>query len=173
VAGTPDESSDFSYSYLKWDVSTLPKTLGKVTEATLVLTLIADPGYSVADAKATPLEVRPLKPDFSEKGWEYGKADKLFPPAGAKSLFGSGYPKELKHDGKEIQLAIDLMKGPGNFAQYLKDARGALGLALTSAMDPSASDRTSVYKLYSKDAEKKEFRPVLHIVVEPSLAIDD
>src|SRR5256885_1361944 len=72
VAATPAEGSDFSYSYLKWDTAAISKAPGKVTEAKLIVTLIADPTYGEDEAKASPLEVRPLKGDFSEKTWDYG-----------------------------------------------------------------------------------------------------
>jgi hypothetical protein len=171
VSATPDEAGEFSYSYLKWDLSTLPKTGSKLTEARLTVWLVADPGYTEQYAKENPLEVRPVKPEFAEKGWNFDIAAKVIPTADAKGVFGSAYPKGYKKDGKEIALAIDLLKGPGDLRKHLAEllmtSNPKLGLALTASMDPSDAGRTAVYKLYSKDAERKEVRPVLHLVFAP------
>jgi hypothetical protein len=169
VASAPDEGGEFSYSYLKWDLSSVPKTV-MVVEAKLILTLVADPGYTEELAKSNPLEVRPVGADFAEKTWTFEKSASIAPQSGDKGFFGSGFPVGWKKDGKDIRIEIDLLKGPKDFAAYLKEslAAGKAALAITSKMDPSEAGRTGVYKWYSKDAEKKEVRPVLHLVVDPA-----
>lgn len=155
------EAEELSMAYLKWDLSNLP-TDKKLTSAVLVVTNIADPGYTVEQAKATPLQVRPLGSDFTEKTWDYEKLGKLLPAKENKDVFGAGYPLSFLPD-KPVTIEIDLLKGPNDFRKYFEAARTSksLALALTSAMDMATLGRTGMYKIYSRDADKAEFRPKL------------
>ncbi len=169
VAPSPEESEEFSYSYLKFDLKTLPK--GMITGAKLTLTSIADPGYTSDYIKDNPLQVRALRTDFSEKTWEYDIVHTLNPDKDDKAVYGSASPKDWPA-GKPFPLVIDLLKGPADFKKDLSAARDSaehlLGLALTSTDDVQTMGSTAVYKLYSKDADKKELHPVLEITIDPA-----
>jgi hypothetical protein len=167
VAPAAEELDEFSYSYLKFNLKTLPK--GKIEEATLTLTSIADPGYTADYIKDNPVEARPLKSDFTEKTWEYDIARTLFPEPGAKSVYGLAYPSKWPA-GKPFTVEIDLLKGPADFRIDSKQAAngdGSFAIALTSTDDVQTMGSTAVYKFYSKDADKKEYHPVLRIKVQP------
>lgn len=160
VAASADELSEYSYSYLKFDFSKLPAG-AKLEAVTLVLTHVADPAFSLEAVKQNPLEVRGLKPDFEERTWEYGRAASLAPG----NVFGKSAFTEIP-SGKEFAISIDLLKGPGDFRAYVTEqqkANSRVGLALTSAMDASTSGMKGIYKVFSKDAERKEVRPTLKL----------
>lgn len=168
VAANPEESEDFSYSYLKFDLSKLPKN-ATVKEAKLTLWHVTDPGWGLDVVKLNPLQVRGLKPDFSEKSWEYDISRSLYPAKENAAVFGSYAPEKVDIT-KPIKFEVDLLKGPGGFAKFLKKASDApdrqLGLAITSSINPSELGQKAVYKFYSKDWEKADVRPKLTLVVE-------
>ncbi|MBX7135927.1 MAG: hypothetical protein K1X67_24935 [Fimbriimonadaceae bacterium] len=165
VAGKSESIEDFSYCYLKFDLSDIP---GEATlkEARLILTAVADPGWTKSDLKSTPLEARLAGSGFTEKDWVYESfAAKLAPGEAKESIFGVAEVGEIEK-GKEPVLTIDLLAGPGKFADEVKAAKGkALALALTSRLDPSELGRAAIIKTYSKDGPEK-FRPVLRLVFE-------
>lgn len=155
------EAEELSMAYLKWDLSSLPADK-KLTSAVLVVTNIANPGYTADQAKAAPLQARPLASDFTEKTWDYEKLGKLLPPKESKDVFGAGFPASFLAD-KPVTIEIDLLKGPNDFRKYLDSARGSksLALALTSGLDMASLGRTAAYKIYSRDAENATLRPRL------------
>ena len=163
VAPGADAMDSFSYSYLKFDLAKVPAD-AKIVGATLTLTHIADPGWTAALTKDSPIEVRAVVAGFSEKTWDYANASKWLPAADSKSVLGAFSPQPGEA-GKTIQVTIDLLKGPGDFRAALAKAKadGALGLALTSTMDPAVAGRSGVYKFYSKDEEKESRRPTLSL----------
>jgi hypothetical protein len=166
VPGKDDSLEDFSYSYLKFDIGDIP---GEATlkEAKLILTAVADPGWTASDLKGTPLEARLCGNAFTEKDWSYDSlAAKLGPKDGKEAVFGLATCGPIEK-GKEPVLTIDLMQGPAKFADALKDAKTAksIALALTTSLDPSVVGRTAIYKTYSKDAPDK-FRPILKLKFE-------
>lgn len=165
--GPEAQEGEISYSYLRFDVSGLPS--GKLTAVKLVLTHVANPGFTLDLAKASPLEVRPVSAAFSEKNWVFENVSSVAPKGDKDSLYGWVAPNSLPEDGKEFTLEIDLLKGPGGFAAALaaaaKTQEMALALALTSTIDPSSSGMRSVYKVFSKDGPKEK-RPVLRLTYE-------
>lgn len=167
VARDLNEMQDFGYSYVRFDLSKVPA--GKVSAATLVVTHIANPGYDAAYAKQNPLRARPLAATFSEKTWDYSKAEDLKPEPGDKEVFGGGYPETIPAD-KEFKITIDLMKGPKDFKAYFDTARSstskAMGLALTATMDVEEHGQGCIYKFYSKDCETATKRPVLKLTID-------
>ena len=169
VAEAGDDVGEISYSYLRWRLSDLPT--GKLVGATLVLTHVANPAFTVEQAKASPLEVRPLPVlaaaatsttiEFSEKMWSHFLVGQIAPGPGSKNVFASGFAEKIEKD-KPLTFELDLLKKEG-FAEFYKNPRTmGLGLALTSSMD--AAER-AVYKLYSKDGPK-EYRPYLRLKIE-------
>jgi len=168
VAPDSNENDEFSYSYLKFDLAKLPKG-AKVKEAKLVVWHVPDPAWSLDVAKTCPLEIRGIKPDFAEKNWEFDISKSLYPDKKKEAVFGSFFPEKMTA-GQPTKFEVDLLKGPGGFAKFLKEASDApdrnLGLALTSAINPSELGQRAVYKFYSKDWEKAEVRPKLTIVTE-------
>jgi hypothetical protein len=168
VAKDLGEMQDLSYSYLKFDLSTLPE--GKITVATLTVTHISGPGYDLAYSKQNPLRARPLPPDFSEKGWDYSKAESILPEAGDKAILGTGFPETIPGGDKEFPIVVNLLKGPNDFNNYVKTVRAskakAMALALTASLDVEESGQKCIYKFYSKDCENPAKRPVLKLTVE-------
>jgi hypothetical protein len=163
VAATAFESESFCYSYLRFDVSKLPS--GKLVGATLQITHVAEPTFTLEKARRNPLEARPVSADFSEKKWAYGDLAKFLPNPAKDAAYGTGILAKLDGE-KPFPLHVNLLEGPRSFATALEEARakGAFALALTSAMSPDGEAR-SIYKLYSKEGPK-EFRPVLRLVFE-------
>ena len=160
VATDPAQAEEFSYSYLKFDLAKLPAD-AKVKSAILTLTHTLDPTWQASDAKAAPLEARLLKGDFAEKSWDFGLSKTVFPVSGKDAVLGSFAPTKVDA-GQPIKFEIDLLKGPAKFVP----TNAKLTIALTSSLDPSAIGNRAVYKFYSKDYDKVEYRPKLTIVIE-------
>lgn len=160
VATDPAQAEEFSYSYLKFDLAKLPAD-AKVKSAILTLTHTLDPTWQASDAKAAPLEARLLKGDFAEKSWDFGLGKTVFPVSGKDAVLGSFAPTKVDA-GQPIKFEIDLLKGPAKFVP----TNAKLTIALTSSLDPSAIGNRAVYKFYSKDYDKVEYRPKLTIVIE-------
>jgi len=164
---TPKEAGgadQLSMAYLKWDLSTAPAGK-KLTKATLVVNNIPNPGYTIEQATATPLEARPLVADFDEKTWEFGLVSRVAPAGGKAELFGTGAPKTLPKD-QAAPIEIDLMKGPGDFAAFVKSSGKQLRLALTSTLDMASLGRSAIYKIYSREEKDETLRPRLVLVFE-------
>lgn len=162
------EAEEFSLSYLKWNLTGV--TSGKkLKSAKLVVVNIANPGFSLEQAKAAPLEARAVGIAFDEKDWTYEGVSKLLPKADKEAVFGVGAPDLLMKD-KTVEITLDLLKGPGDFRAALEAAAKSptkeLALALTSPLDMSVLGRAGIYKLYSKDAETKENHPKLVLEFE-------
>lgn len=161
VASDAVGSEDLGYAFLKFALTDLPK--GKTLKgATLVLTHIPEPAFTVDAAAAHPIEARPMPSGFTEKTWDYAQLSKFMPDAGKSAAFGKDGPGKFE-TAKEFTITIDLLKGPGNFAKYLEAAQiaGPLAIALTSTISPD----DGIYKVYSKDGPK-EFRPFLRLTFE-------
>lgn len=161
VATDPTQADEYSYSYLKFDLSKLPKE-ARVSSAVLTLTHTADPTWQVSDAKAAPLEARVLAKDFTEKSWEFGLAKTIFPTSGKTALLGTAAPAKIEA-GKPVQFELELAKGE---AKFTPNADRTLTIALTSTLDPSAIGNRAVYKFFSKDYDKVEYRPKLVVTYE-------
>jgi len=115
-------------------------------------------------AKAAPLQVRPIPGTFTEKTWQYSQTEKLLPPSDAKAVFGQTIPTALS-DSTPILIEVDLLKGPGDFAGFLEAARKTgkpLAIALTAALE--VTENRASYKIYSRDAERESLRPQLVIM---------
>jgi len=169
--GAPNDAIDaqeMSFAYLKWDLSTLPAGK-KLTKATLTVTNIPNPGYTLEQAKAAPLQARPIGTSFDEKSWTYDMLGKLLPSKDADQIYGTGAPAALTPD-KTNPIEIDLLKGPGDFAKAvagaLSSSEKSIGLALTSSIDMASLGRTGIYKLYSRNTKEETLRPQLTLVFE-------
>lgn len=162
------EAEEFSLSYLKWNLDGV--TPGKkLKSAKLILVNIANPGFTLEQAKEAPLEARTLGTGFDEKDWTYEGISKLLPKADKEAVFGTGTPLLVAKD-KPVEITLDLLKGPGDFRTALETAAKSptkeLALALTTPLDMSALGRAGIYKLYSKDAETKANHPRLVLEFE-------
>ncbi len=155
VASDPQMADEYSYSYLKFNVSKVPKD-AKVRSVKLLLTHTPDPAWAAADSKAAPLEARLLAKDFSEKQWEFGSAKTIYPAAAKEAILGTAYAGKLEA-GKPTVFEMDLTKASSKLLGKSDD----LLIALTSALNPSAIGNRAVYKFYSKDYDKAEYRPKL------------
>ena len=154
VAAKDADVSDFSYSYLQFDVAGVP-TKSNFSSVKLILTHIANAGFSPESAKKAPLQVRALKSGFTEKSWNFDQVGKYLPG----EILGSAVPKAAS-DGKEFTVTVDLTK---TFKKYLSANSKSVALALTSALNPADDGRASIYKFWSKDNPKPEWRPRLEI----------
>jgi hypothetical protein len=168
ATGDAAEEGGFSYSYIKWDLTGLPKD-AKISEAKIMLTHVPDPEFTLSDAKSHPIQIRGLVGNFTEKTWRFDNVATVKPEAGDKGKFGEGAPLQMPM-GKEFQIYVDLLKGPGDFRAYfdkaLKGAKPELSLAVTSAIDPAELGQAGVYKVYSRNANNTKFRPVLMLWFE-------
>jgi hypothetical protein len=161
VASDPGQADEYSYSFLKFDLSKLPKT---AVLKSVVLTVVhtPDPTWHPSDSKASPLEVRPLAKDFAEKGWEFSLGKTVFPSGRKEDVYGAFAPAKVDA-GQPIKFEVDLLKGPN---KLLLSAGGSFAIALTSTLDPSSVGNRAVYKFFSKDYDKVEYRPKLVITYE-------
>lgn len=160
VAPSVAEAESFGYSFLRFDLGGLPAK--ELKGATLVLTHVPNPTFTFEQAKANPLEARPVNAGFTEKKWAYGDLANFMPKAGKEAIYGTGVPEAFDPE-KSFPIKIDLLKGPGGFAKAFEAARkpGAIAIALTSTLAPNEEAR-STYKLCSKDGDKST-RPVLRL----------
>jgi hypothetical protein len=158
-----EDLSQFSYSFLKWDLSDLPQG-AKIVSATLELNNIPDPGFTTDSAKKAPLEVRALIGEFDAKSWSFDKATKNRPDNTKAGLYGTGYPVFIR-PGSPVPISIDLLAGKSTFSTALSGALASsshqLSLCITSSLDPSVDGRTSVYKVYGQNESKENLRPTL------------
>ncbi len=167
--GDGEDPGEFSYSYLKWDLSSVPAD-AKITSAKLELSNIPDPGFTLETAKKNPVEARSILGEFDAKTWTFDMASKVRPVSTKSGIFGSGYPKEIKA-GEPVQISIDLMTTPDAFGKAIKAAMASPShlfyLSITSALDPSVDGRSSVYKVYGQKESKESLRPKLTLTFEP------
>lgn len=170
VAESAGDATEYSYGYFKWNVSSIPPGQSLVA-AKLKLYNVPDPGFSILQAQAAPLEARILGVGFSEKDWSYDVAEKVSPSQGDASVFGIGTmaPPET---GNDVSITIDLLVGKASFKEALIKALQSeskeLAVALTSKLDPSELGMKAVYKVYSKDTERLMSRPTLVLTFENS-----
>jgi hypothetical protein len=154
VSGDPADAGQFSYGYLRFDVSRFPTFLS-LKAARLVLTQVENPSYPPEASAEAPLQVRALTGDFTEKTWKYENSAKVSPVLGKEAFFGTG---KLKADS--LVITIDLLAGKAKLAEAVKG--GTLNLALVSALDPSQGER-AMYKLWTRDAKDEKVRPHLEL----------
>ncbi|MCS6775018.1 MAG: PEP-CTERM sorting domain-containing protein [Chloroherpetonaceae bacterium] len=157
IAPTHPPAENWSYSYLRWDLSAIPNGAYRLLEATLTVTQqvsTTQPGYPLSVGLANPLQARPLNGDFNESSWSFAQSATVFP---GSTVFGtgdlSGYVPRGTPGVPGFQIPIDLLAGPGDFTAYFLAAVNndtPLSLALTSTLSP-AGPGGSIYRLYSKD----------------------
>lgn len=162
VPAKDQETDSFGWAVLKFDLSGLSG--GNLKAAKLVLTHFEEASFTEEIAKGAPLEVRPIDADFSEKDWSYAKARTLLPSDSKDAWYGKAAPFGFKI-GSPFSIEINLLEGPADFAKAVQDKRGKqLSFALTSTIDPSSGDPRPIYKVFSKDCDKKDYRPKLILV---------
>jgi len=159
-----EDAGELSFSYLKWDLSDV-KPFGHIVSAKLVLNNTPDPGFTKDSSKQTPIEVRPLIGEFDAKKWTFDMSAKIHPKGDA--VLGTGYPL-LIIEGKPVEISVTLDNA--KFAKLITDGMAAtnhaLYLSLTSALDPSESGRSSIYKFYGQNESNASLRPQLVLIVE-------
>lgn len=171
VSGKPFDVTDGnvagSWSCLKFDIRKLPANK-KLLSAKLTLTASADANYIHEDTKKGPLQVRAVTNVFEEENFNFGMAAKVVPSSDKKDIFAVVSP-EPPGNQEDFPVEIDLLKDKSAFANYLAkqkaETRQELSLALTSLLDPSATEEGSIYKFYSRNADKKK-QPVLMLEFE-------
>jgi hypothetical protein len=166
-ASVGDPSEGFSYAYLRFDLAGLPERF-KLREAKLILVHAAGPAFKAELVERCPLEARRLGSDFDEKSWSGPENAKVSPKPSKEDVYGTGFPKDWPTD-KEFSFEIGLLGEGSPFAADIAAAREketrALGIALTTTLDPSEAGRGGVYKLRSKNGPK-ETVPILKLVYE-------
>lgn len=160
TVGKPVEGvTGFSYSAIRFVLP--PEAPRELTAAKLVLTHVPDPRWSLEDARANPVDIRPVSPEFSMKDWQLADGQKIYPPSDPESSFARAVPEPVVA-GRPIRVEFDLLSGPGDFRGHyrkaLERADRALALAITSDLLPV--DQGAIYKFFSANAEP-EYRPVL------------
>ena len=154
VAGKDDDLGEFSYSFLRFNTSRISKSLD-FRRVRLVLTHIANAGFTPDVAKKSPLQLRTLEANFTEKTWSNNLASKFVP--GEVVSFTTPVAST---DGKEFTVTLEIK--PDVFTKQLKAAKDVwLAYALTSTINPADNGRSSIYKFYSKDNQKPEWKPQL------------
>lgn len=158
-----DEAGDLSMGYLKWNLDALP-ALSHLKSAKLVVYNIANPGFSVEQAKATPLQARLIDSSFTEKTWTFEGVSKLLPKTTPEAVLGTGFPESIPKDSP-VEISLDLLKGPADFKKAIGEALASpshsLGLAVTSVIDMATLGNAGVFKIYSRNAELEKNRPKL------------
>lgn len=154
-ANYPPDGS-FSYAYVQWDISDLPK--GDLEGATLTVYALWNEELSAETVEKFPLEIRALKPTLDEKRFSYDKGEAPAPKALAKG-------KAEKVD-KNWKFTFDLNDKDGKFKELLAGARdgGKIAFAFTSKISPAES-RSLIYKINSKEGPK-ELRPELKFEIK-------
>ncbi len=158
VAASAGDLESFSYGYLKFDVSSLPKDK-KIASAEMILTPSGKPAVDPA-AKDWPLEVRPLVGKFAEKTWAFEMAGDISPSP--KSLYGSGVIKTTTADDT-FEIRINLLGEKSAFAEDFAKLTDTLFVALTSKYDASEQGMKGMYKVFSRDNKERAVRPRLEI----------
>ncbi len=158
VAASAGDLESFSYGYLKFDVSSLPKDK-KLASAELVLTPSGKPVVDPA-AKDWPLEARPLVGKFSEKTWGFEMASDVKPLG--SSVYGSGVIKATSAaDGFEIRM--NLLGEKSTFSGDFAKLTDSLFVALTTKYDASEQGMKGMYKVFSRDNKDRAVRPRLEL----------
>jgi len=151
----PANAIDFycAYSYLKWDLSSIPTGEYELHSATL--TLRHEPAkWTQAQAQDHPLETRALAPGFSEYTWDYWDISNPAPGGVYGEANLSNYSTTAYFD-----IVIDLLSGSStgqteaDFATALYDAintQTPLAVACTSSKTADMSGGQP-YKFASKD----------------------
>ncbi|MCS6775017.1 MAG: dockerin type I domain-containing protein [Chloroherpetonaceae bacterium] len=167
VAPSYPPGGEWSYGYLKWDVSAIPVPgpgqSYQVLEAVLTLTSQRATNYTLADTREHPLEARPLEPRFHELDWLFSNPNN---PAPGDPRFGTGDFSRYSTT-TTFPVPIDLLAGPGDFAAHFNQAVAGtreLGLALTSSM-PAALLGGKFYRIFSRD-DPGGRGPVLRVVYQ-------
>lgn len=154
----------FAYGYLRWSLDGVPPGRYRVIDARLTLIHVANPGFTLAEGLAHPLEARALAPSFSEADWDF--FDPMNPQPG--DLRGFGSLDNYVPSGSTFPIEIDL-RGRAFDAAFDTAANGpdrAIALALTSTLDPTDQGGARFYRVYSKD-DPGGRRPILRIVYTP------
>jgi hypothetical protein len=163
-----EDAGQFSFSYLKWDLSEVPQS-AKLLSAKLLLNNTPDPGYTADMAKRCPVEIRPLIGSFDAKTWTFDMSSKTHPDSDAKAIFGTGFPSDIPKE-VPVPVAVNLLSGPNGFAKALskalESASHTLSLSITAKLDPSTDGRTCVYKFYGQSESKEWLRPQLVLTFE-------
>ncbi|MBS1718613.1 MAG: hypothetical protein JSS72_12875 [Armatimonadetes bacterium] len=165
TAETPTEHPEFSYAYLKFDLSKLPKG-AKITGATLQVTHIPNPSFTLDEAKRGRLEARPVSAEFSEKDWDYDKTMKIGPSPDPEDFYGSFIPQGTEDTKKDWPININLMTGKTKFGPAAELASEtptkSIAIALCSLISPQELGHMAVWKIYSKEGPEGK-RPVLKL----------
>jgi hypothetical protein len=154
--GDPGEAM-FSYSLVRFDVSSVKEAWAGLKKATLVVYLDAESPMTKADSTAAPLEVRFVSEAFDEKKWTFETAALHKPAAGEATLLGKGIAAPAG-DGKPTKIAIDLLSGKADLRKGL-EGKKAVAFALNSKILAGGPDGP-YYRIMSKSNEKA-YQPTL------------
>lgn len=145
------QSSQSSYSIVRFDISSVSQASSKLKKATLVLFHDFEYNFTATESKAAPLEARIVDAGLDEKKWTFEQYSKHFPATGDTSLLGKVSPTPSQ-DGKPFKIEIDLLSGKGDFRKAI-DGKKAVAIALTTKMAPAGSDGP-YYRILSRSNEK-------------------
>jgi hypothetical protein len=152
----------FSYSMLRFDLSSVTEPSEKLKKATLVLWHDSPARFTVAESKAAPLEARLVDAGFDEKKWTFELFSRHMPVAGELALLGKA-ALAPSSDGKPFKVEIDLLSGKADLRKAIAGQK-AVGIALTTKMAPEGAEGT-LYEILSRSSEEA-LRPRLVLVFE-------
>ncbi len=155
---------NFSYTYLRFDLSSLAGASYTVDRAVLRITSRAA-GYTRQEAVDNPLEARGLGKDFREATWNYSDPTN---PNPLPSLFGSGDASAYSSTGDWV-IPIDLNQDRRAFGGFFNEAvriDKALKLALTSRLRVDDMGGQP-YRIYTCDFPLVQRQPTLELTLRP------
>lgn len=161
VGDVGEFAMSFSFSVMRFK---LPKDLGTIKSAKLVLMSFHDISYSGDEAIANPIEARAASGQFDEDNWDKANSKNVAPSKDKATIYGKAGVKPPANDDP-FKIEINLTGEKSRFAADVTKAMAGdrvLGIALTSTLDPEGTDG-SIYKVYSRAAKNKDFRPKLII----------
>lgn len=141
-------SNNFSYGYLRFDLSRIPRGKVRIVSATLTVTHTRNPGYSRALGEQFPLELRRIEPLFDEPTWDFfGENEEPMNVIATASLI------DYVERNATFPIRFNLRNPAFQswFNQALNRVDRRLGLAFTSRMNPSDQFGSQYYRFYTKD----------------------
>jgi hypothetical protein len=153
----------FSYTYLRFDLSSLTGRSYRVDSATLFITS-RPAGYTRQQALENPLEARLLDKDFTEATWDYTDPSNPNP----LGLFGLGDMRGHSQTS-DYAIPIDLNQNRSYFGQALNSAVNAdktLKIALTSRLRVDSMSGQP-YRIYTRDFPLLPKQPRLELRLRP------
>ena len=164
---------DFSYTYLRFDLSGIAPGQYQLISANLRVThRVTSSGTFTREAgEAYPLEARGLSGTFSEATWTFTNPTNPYPEA---KLFGLGNMNNYNPSSSfDITMNLRNTVFQNEFNTAVNSGAKTLVIALTSKMPVTGQVGALPYRVFTRDYAVSGQRPVLHVSLKrlPSLGI--